>query len=689
MSFGITFTAKNILNRDGRLTEVTAELGRINRTAALEWCVEHSRRNHLLLAAHVSWQNTKAEFEGLINAIMPPEHHQRARQVFGEAGFISPFSEDGLVALIGMVCRYCAVSGGDCLDGVEGRWRLFQVLLAFQGLILPEELLEPMSTAQGQQLKKLLKAQFPYVTRVTLSAICQQNRWSYDLGRLHAIVTVPDVGASLAAKCKGMTVADWFEKRLGIPSGDYEVIANVHFGAATYSADFEVLPTQSPSLAPSIQKLLAPSAVTPEEIVQSMPPPSSLLEVINHAEPLLIRPLLRNENRYLVTSLSNFFNKFHRGLPYLALEARKITSGDSKADSRAEFGAIFQGYIFWLVTQWFKGSSVQVITEYWTRGYGLLDPKGEPYEKDLLLIADGTAYVFEIKASVPSLGLRRGGDIADYKEAFKEVTIQAYQAAQALTGERAYYDRELTKPIPSVEQVYPCAIGYGFNPLRFPYSDFFQEALEFDLKCSVFRRFSKIGPMQYFDVQQIEMWDDLFDLPAQAAQLFDAIRRRADDVLLRNEPSLPDAKFRPDYQSRPGIVRSMTDRAEKETSNRLKGLTLSRSAWPKTFKEAFCDRFNCPPERYEERVFWRCLHRHAIPVAILIHWINPEVFREDFDLIHEIGGMNDPLLFRGELDYFHGRNVRHDGWLRRYLRMRVSGRRMLKLKDALFSDVPQ
>ena len=47
-------------------------------------------------------------------------------------------------------------------------------------------------------------------------------------------------------------------------------------------------------------------------------------------------------------------------------------------------------------------------------------------------------------------------------------------------------------------------------------------------------------------------------------------------VLLRYEPRLPDAEFRPDYQSRPGIVRSMTARAEKETSNRLKQLTQER-----------------------------------------------------------------------------------------------------------------
>jgi len=44
-------------------------------------------------------------------------------------------------------------------------------------------------------------------------------------------------------------------------------------------------------------------------------------------------------------------------------------------------------------------------------------------------------------------------------------------------------------------------------------------------------------------------------------------------------------------------------------------LNSSQSAWPKTFKEAFCERFKCPPERYEQKVFLRCLYRHALPVA--------------------------------------------------------------------------
>jgi hypothetical protein len=291
-----------------------------------------------------------------------------------------------------------------------------------------------------------------------------------------------------------MSVADWFSKRLDINAMDYGVIANVQFGAAACSADFEAMSAQCPSLAPSIQKLLSLSAVTPEELVSSQPAPPSLLEAINHSEPLLIRPLVKDGNRHHVTSLANLFNKFHRGLPYLALEARQITGGGG-SDARAEFGHIFQGYITWLASQWFSGSAVQVIAEYWTAGCGLLGENGEPYEKDLLLIADDVAYVFEIKASVPNLNVRRKGGINDFRDMLKPVTVQAYQAAQALTQGKAFYDRELSKPIPATKRAYPCGVGYEFNPLRFPYSDFFQEALEFDLRCSVFRDFPSIGPM--------------------------------------------------------------------------------------------------------------------------------------------------------------------------------------------------
>ena len=111
--------------------------------------------------------------------------------------------------------------------------------------------------------------------------------------------------------------------------------------------------------------------------------------------------------------------------------------------------------------------------------------------------------------------------------------------------------------------------------------------------------------------------------------------------------------------------------------------------WPTTLKEAVCKRFNCAQELYEQRLFWRCLYRHALPVAALVHWLDPEyfldVFREDFDFIREIGDVRDPDVFQVELDRFYGRNVRDKGWIRGALSVRISGKRLRRLKRRLFN----
>lgn len=106
--------------------------------------------------------------------------------------------------------------------------------------------------------------------------------------------------------------------------------------------------------------------------------------------------------------------------------------------------------------------------------------------------------------------------------------------------------------------------------------------------------------------------------------------------------------------------------------------------WPKGFKEAFCERYRCSPEMYERRVFWRSLYRHAVPLAALIYWLKPEFFKEDFDLIRELDRMNNPEIFRSELNFFYGRNMRDRNWIRRTFYIRLSAKRILKLKNELF-----
>ncbi len=110
------------------------------------------------------------------------------------------------------------------------------------------------------------------------------------------------------------------------------------------------------------------------------------------------------------------------------------------------------------------------------------------------------------------------------------------------------------------------------------------------------------------------------------------------------------------------------------------------SQWPTNFKSAFCRAFGCRPEDYEPAVFRRALFRHALPFAWWLRWRDPEFFREDLDFIHEVGGLTDPDLFRQEVNYFYGRNLRDRGWLRTLLRIRVSGKRLMRLRRRLFPE---
>jgi hypothetical protein len=108
--------------------------------------------------------------------------------------------------------------------------------------------------------------------------------------------------------------------------------------------------------------------------------------------------------------------------------------------------------------------------------------------------------------------------------------------------------------------------------------------------------------------------------------------------------------------------------------------------WEAPFKDLFCTALAVAPEHYERKVFWRILHRHALPFAFFIVRRNPRFFDEDFYLIREVGNVRDPQLFTQELNYFHGRNHREKGWLRGTWGIRVSAKRLIRLKTKVFEE---
>jgi hypothetical protein len=112
------------------------------------------------------------------------------------------------------------------------------------------------------------------------------------------------------------------------------------------------------------------------------------------------------------------------------------------------------------------------------------------------------------------------------------------------------------------------------------------------------------------------------------------------------------------------------------------------NSWPVTFRERFCEQFQCDVSNFEEGVFWRCMNRpHAWIFAKFLFPKDRKIFKEDLEFIRELGGIRDALTFKSEVNRYHGRNVREKGWIRGTFGIRVSGKRVMRLKNRLFRGV--
>jgi hypothetical protein len=109
--------------------------------------------------------------------------------------------------------------------------------------------------------------------------------------------------------------------------------------------------------------------------------------------------------------------------------------------------------------------------------------------------------------------------------------------------------------------------------------------------------------------------------------------------------------------------------------------------WPRSFQEAFCDEVGCPSEEFANRVFWRCLHRRALPLSAVVYLMNRSFFERDFCTIRQLGVARSFEEFGAEVNSFRSDNRRHGGFLRRRLRVRVSGRRLMNLVFDLPTDM--
>ena len=101
----------------------------------------------------------------------------------------------------------------------------------------------------------------------------------------------------------------------------------------------------------------------------------------------------------------------------------------------------------------------------------------------------------------------------------------------------------------------------------------------------------------------------------------------------------------------------------------------------KTFREFYCESRHCSPGDYERQVFWATISRRSFPLLILVYWLVPSFFAREFELIRELARAQSYGEFRREVEAYVNRG-RFGNRLRRVLKMRLAGRRLLRLARA-------
>jgi hypothetical protein len=110
--------------------------------------------------------------------------------------------------------------------------------------------------------------------------------------------------------------------------------------------------------------------------------------------------------------------------------------------------------------------------------------------------------------------------------------------------------------------------------------------------------------------------------------------------------------------------------------------------WAKSFRENYCERFGCPLEDFENRVFWRSLYRRSLPLSLVVHLTNRRHFELDLQTIRQLGVCRGTQEFRAELESFRY-DYRMRGGLLRRLRVRVSGKRLMALLREVLAATEQ
>lgn len=541
--FGYIFSSRSIRQKELSFEEVRKLISNYSLADCLFFLQEISRK-HFLHTSQGGWRSENSDLKSFLSTYIPPSHLQYAEQAASEEGFVSPVSNHGLLSFAVLACSFC--SREKVIAGTGNlQQELFSILLSIQG-----KLFSPVR--EGPEFPKI----FPELNRHVFLELRLQRRWSHDMGRLHAFLTLPEVESKLKEKFPTASVDEFFRKGFSMDGKQFQLAANTTFGAIFYGADFSKLESAAPQLAKIILPLLRLVEISPVELEEKTGCITNFQELASKACLLLTRPAVFWKGTHFIPSFDALFNRTIRDLPYLSYDSRKSIPNPCSR----WFGSMFEGYVGWLLKELFRQDGIELIAPYYTK-VGTNET-----EKDILLRFGDIAIAFEIKSSVPDEELQLTGDWNSFVTHLENGTKQVSEAAEAVVQGRAFDSKK--NPISSIKLVIPIVLTFETYPFRFPISREFEKRMEFKLKRSVFNKHRPgIVPVQYLDILQLEFIERVFDLQKETDALFEELKRRAYDEKIRHAPlqQLLDEKV----SESPSIMDRFVEEAERISTQTL------------------------------------------------------------------------------------------------------------------------
>jgi len=475
--------------------------------------------------------------EVLDNMIFDPKARVAARILIAKnTGPFTPISLQAALASFELAGRFCPRQNRQTQLTESEREQMTKVLLSFQGEAFSRKALKRLRLGRVKTWDEFNARELAVFTR-NLIANNPLHPYGNSFARLYAYGHRQPIADYFLAKT-GRSLDSWFQGTLGMSSREYVFAAfaaglpqAIPFNPGTkkpleilFEADdfFRPVPPDVRKRVFALLDLVTFDGNTPWILDRKS---KTLEDLLYESNQLHATPVIGFGSRRILVSGTLIANNLAFGLPHASLNsarqlnpAGKLTNSDV-ARIRGGFGVLLEGYLRWLFREWFSDRPVRLLIGF----EALVD--GVWCERDIAILKNDCAFLFEIKNHVVDFKLRGSGDFPGLARLVEDPVDQAFTAAEAfLRGE--VRDSE-GKQVGSVARVFPVALTYDSPPLIQGTGARFERWLEAIKDKPYFTPTQRRARVQMLGIDDVEVCEKEAHMDREPEQLLGLLMGRA------------------------------------------------------------------------------------------------------------------------------------------------------------------